>query len=68
MSHPLNALGVLKRTGFDYSNGMRHLIDLNHNLTEGLSNLKNLSEIFPDAFAYADACSGVSLLQVQLLK
>ena len=63
VSNPLNALGVLKRTGYDYSKGLRQLIEQNQNSTKVLSKLRNMSAIFPDAFAYADACSGVSLLQ-----
>lgn len=64
MANPLNSLGVLKRTGFDYFNDLRPLIDLNFNSSEGLSKIKNISNIFPDSYAFADACSGMSLLQV----
>jgi hypothetical protein len=31
VAHPLNALGVLKRTGFDYFNSFRTVVDENYN-------------------------------------
>jgi prolyl 4-hydroxylase len=42
---------------------LRQIIASKQNLTIGLSQLSNMSAIFPDPFAYADACSGISLLQ-----
>ena len=68
MANPLNALGVLKRTGHDFYNDFQPVVELYHNETEGLANLRNLSAIFPDIYAFADACSSVSLLQVNTLQ
>ena len=66
VANPLNSLGVLKRTGFDYFNTLRPLIEAEFNSSESLSKIRNISNIFPDSFAYADACSGISLLQVKI--
>ena len=68
VANPLNALGVLKRTGHDFYNDFQPVVELYHNEIEGLANLRNLSAIFPDIYAFADACSSVSLLQVNILE
>ena len=68
VANPLNALGVLKRTGHDFYNDLLPLLQLHSNETEGLANLRNLSAIFPDVYAFADACSSLSLLQVNSLE
>ena len=55
----------MKRTGFEYFNELRPVVEENFNTTDlRLAELRNLSAIFPDNYAYADACSGISLLQV----
>jgi hypothetical protein len=64
VANPLNALGVMKRTGFDYFYDLKPVVDNHFEESEGLARIKNLSSIFPDSYAYADACSSIALLQV----
>ena len=64
ISNPLNAFGVMKRTGFDFFVELRPEIEKNSGTSETFSELKNLTEIFPDIKDYADASSSIALLQV----
>ena len=67
VANPLNALGILKRTGHDFYNDFQPVVELYFNETEGLAKIRNLTAIFPDIYAFADACSSVSLLQVNVI-
>ena len=51
-------------TGFDFFVELRPEIEKNSGTSETFSELKNLTEIFPDIKDYADASSSIALLQV----